>query len=363
MGNKKYLWLILIIFGLFSFRALAEDTKGENNMRMTKTGGEDSPFGVLEFLHWNHSWNNYKYPDAKSLKKAISLMKEAGIAWVRMDFLWDEIEPKKGEFEFKKYDAIVDLLVKNGIKILGILDYSANWASSCGQWNCPPADNKVFANYAVEVARHYRDRVLHWEVWNEPDSRTYWLKQDGLKSYCQLLKEVYLALKEAVPECKVLNGGLANGISSLNNLYDNGAKDYFDILNIHIFESPINPGAVKAAGAYPKAACKIMSRNGDAEKKIWITEIGCPGVKKDLRVKNWWLGENPSELRQAEWVKKIYAELLKNPAVEKIFWAFFRDTQEHWDNGIDYFGLVRWDFSKKPAFGAYKKAVKAKIYP
>ncbi len=356
MADKKYLWIILIIFCLFSIRAMAGEAKGENKMRIAKITGENNPFGVLEFLHWNDAWNSYKYPDKKSLKKAIGLMKEAGIGWVRMDFLWNEIEPEKGEFEFKKYDIIVDLLVKNGIKILGILDYSADWASSCGQWNCPPADNKVFVNYAVRVAGHYKDKVLYWEIWNEPDSRIYWLKQDGLKSYCLLLKEVYIALKEAVPECKVLNGGLASGISSVNNLYDNRAGGYFDILNLHVFESPLNPGAVKAAGAYPKAAYKIMARNGDAQKKIWVTEIGCPGVKKNLAVKNWWLGENPSERRQAEWVKEVYAELLENPVVERVFWAFLRDTQDHWGNGVDYFGLIRWDFSKKPAFVSYQKS-------
>jgi hypothetical protein len=284
-------------------------------------------------------------------------MKEAGVAWVRVDFLWDEIEPQEGKFDFQKYDKIVDLLAASGIKILGIWGYSASWASSCGEWNCPPADNQAFANYAVEVARHYAGKVQYWEVWNEPDSRTYWLEQDGLKSYCRLLKEVYTAVKKVVPGCKILNGGFSNAISSINNLYAQGAKDYFDILNIHIFESPLNRGAVKAVGAYAKLAYKIMCRNGDQDKKIWVTEIGCPGVKRWAEVKNWWLGTNPTEKQQAEWVGAVYSELLKQPAVEKVFWAFFRDTDRHWDNGVDYFGLVRWDFSKKPSFISYQKSV------
>ena len=98
-----------------------------------------------------------------------------------------------------------------------------------------------------------------------------------------------------------------------------------------------------------------MVRKGDANKKIWITEIGCPGVKPQLEVNNWWMGKNPDERQQAEWVKEVYAELLKNPQVEKIFWAFFRDTKAHWDSGVDYFGLVRWDYSRKPAFEAYRE--------
>lgn len=312
-----------------------------------------SPFGVLEFLHWDHPWNNYKYSCKKDLEKAVTLMREAGVGWVRMDFLWEDIEPEQGEFEFEKYDYILDLLSKNNINILGILDYSTGWASS-GQWNYPPQDNRLFINYTIKVVGRYKDKVKYWEVWNEPDSHTYWATQDGLKSYSALLKDVYTALKELDPECKILNGGLAN-VSNVNRLYDNGAKDYFDILNIHIFESPFNPGAVKRISAYPKLAYKIMSRNGDSQKKIWVTEVGCPGVRRFLKVKDWWIGRNPTERQQAEWVKNVYTQLLNDKNVERVFWAFFRDCNKHWDNGIDYFGIVRGNFSKKPAFFAYRE--------
>ena len=314
-----------------------------------------NPFGVLEFLHWNHSWNSYKYSSNRDLEKVVSLMAEAGVGWVRVDFLWQDIEPQKGSFDFAKYDYIVQLLRSKGMHILGILHYSTDWSSACGQWNCPPKDNKVFVNYASKVIQRYKGQVKYWEVWNEPDSATYWKEQDGLKSYCVLLREVYKAAKQIDPECKILNGGLANGISSVNLLYDNGAKDYFDILNIHFFQTPGHVGGIKAVVSYPKLAYKIMQRNGDEHKKIWVTEIGCPGVKMGLDVDSWWMGKNPTERQQAEWAKQVYTELLKNPHVEKIFWAFFRDTKDHWNNGVDYFGMVRWDYSTKPSFNAYRE--------
>lgn len=314
----------------------------------------ENPFGVLEFLHWNHSWNSYKYPNRTELEKVIGLIKESGAGWVRMDFVWGDIEAQKGNFNFTNYDLIVELLEKNGIKILGILDYSADWASACGQWNCAPRDNQLFVDYVKVVISRYKEKVKYWEVWNEPDSRAYWQEQDGLKSYCLLLKEVYLAAKSIDPECKILNGGLA-GMLGVNQLYDHGAKDYFDILNIHLFESPLNLGAEKRILAYPKLAYKIMKRNGDAHKKIWITESGCPGVRRGVKTRNWWMGRNPNEGQQATWVKEVFSQLLQYPAVDKVFWAFFRDCKEHFKSGVDYFGLVRWDFSRKPAFCTYKE--------
>ncbi|MDD4981029.1 MAG: family 1 glycosylhydrolase [Candidatus Omnitrophica bacterium] len=316
-----------------------------------------NPFGVLEFLHWDYPWSNYKYAQKDDIRRAVRLMKEAGIGWVRMDFLWEDIEPRHGEFQFVKYDFLVNLLAENGIQVLGLLDYCAPWANAQNQWNYPPRENQLFVDYALTVIARYKDQVKYWEVWNEPDSNIYWAAQDGLKSYCALLKGVYAAAKKIDPDCKILNGGLANGIASVNQLYDNGAKDCFDILNIHIFESPLDAVAIKRVLAYPKLAYKIMRRNGDTAKKIWVTEIGCPGMMLGIETKNWWIGGNPSEEQQAEWAREVFSKLIKQEAIEKVFWAFFRDCKGHWNNGTDYFGLVRWDFSKKPAFFSYKRCV------
>ncbi len=363
--TNKLTWFIILILLVFS-GVYAGETLMKSNMQsdpaILSKENINNPFGVLEFLHWNHSWNNYKYSSTKDLERSIALMQEAGVGWVRLDFLWADIEAEQDKFDFAKYDCIVRLLKDKGMHILGILHYSTDWASACGNWNCPPRENKIFIKYASRVIQRYKGQVKHWELWNEPDSPTYWKEQDGLKSYCALLKEVYIAAKQIDPECKILNGGLANGASSINHLYDNGAKDYFDILNIHFFQNPLHPGSIKAVVNYPKLAYKIMRRNGDGDKKIWITEIGCPGVRKFSDVDNWWLGKNPSESKQAEWLTEVYTELLKDPHVEKIFWAFFRDTKNHWNNGVDYFGLVRWGFTRKPSFYAYQECFRKWLF-
>ena len=328
---------------------------GTGCRRMEWERNSGSPFGVLAFLSWNHSWNRYHYEDEQDIRRAVKLMSEAGMGFVRMDFYWEDIEPQQGDFRFQHYDTIVRILKQHNIRIVGMLHYSAQWASSCGEWNCAPKDNRLFVNYATRVIERYRGTVKHWEIWNEPDSHLYWKPQDGLKGYTRLLKEVYRAAKRVDPECVILNGGLSKGLSSVNRLYDNGAGEYFDVLNIHIFESPVtNPAALKTAIAYAERAYAVMSRRGDAGKRIWITEMGIPGVDPALGVRDWWAGRNPTEHEQAQWVKDIYSALTDYPYVEKIFWAFYRDTDRHWNDGADYLGLIRHDFSLKPAYKAYQ---------
>ncbi len=324
---------------------------------------QKNPFAVLSFLAWDHPWNGNMYGQRRDIERAADLMREAGVGFVRVDFYWQDIEPARGDFRFGRYDAIVDTLRSRGINVLGILHYSADWASSCGAWNCAPRDNADFTSYATAVMTRYKGKVGYWEVWNEPDSRIYWEPQDGLQRYVTLLKDVYIAAKRVDPGIKILNGGLAGGLAAVNRLYDAGAGGYFDIMNIHVFEAPVHKGAIHAVCAYARLTHRVMTRKGDGDKKIWITEIGCPGVPfgttKSAKLKNWWAGRNPSEKDQALWVRSVYTEVLKDPHVERVFWAFFQDTRNHWNDGTDYFGLVRKDFSRKPAFFSFRKLHRA----
>ena len=52
--------LVLVLLSITFSPACAEDINMQN------------PFGVLEFLHWNHQWNNYKYPTGGDLEKAVA---------------------------------------------------------------------------------------------------------------------------------------------------------------------------------------------------------------------------------------------------------------------------------------------------
>ncbi len=311
------------------------------------------PFGVLEFLHWRHPWNNYKYSES-DLEKIVKLLKEAGVAFVRMDFLWDDIEPAKNEFSFAKYDFIVELLSKENIRILGILNYSASWAADA--WNSPPRNLEDFTNYVSKVVFRYKDKVKYWEIWNEPDSAIYWQPQDDMKTYTELLKKSYIAAKEADLSCKIVLGGVTSqGYYAIKNIYKNGGKDYFDIINIHPFVDPLKPNEQKRIFSIYNNLEKLKSQHNDRDKKIWFTEIGCPGMGLDIESKGWWLGVSPSEKQQKQFLYSVYTDIIELSNLEKVFWAFFRDNREHFKNDVDYFGLVRWDFTRKPAFDTYKE--------
>jgi hypothetical protein len=314
----------------------------------------ESPFGVLEFLAWDHEWND-RHCHGDKVERSAELMKEAGVGFVRMDFLWSDIEPEKRKFDFEKYDRIVDILTNKGIKILGLLEYNPLWVTP---WNRAPVRTD-YVHYAVNVVEHYRAKIKYWEIWNEPDFDFYWTPQDEMRTYSLLLRDVYPALKKVDPTCVVVLGGLSRDYPfHLERVYENEAGPLFDVVNLHPFTNPLLSNAMELLRNLYDSAHKVMEKYGDQKKPIWFTELGCPGTEEPVP-KGWWLGRSPTEKQQALWVKSVYGEPLQWKGVKKVFWAFFRDTPGYFRDDVDHFGLLREDFSKKPAFESYKVAVKA----
>jgi hypothetical protein len=312
-----------------------------------------SPFGIHDFLSWSHPWNSNHYTPAR-IDQALGLIKEAGAEWVRTDFLWADIEPVRGSFTFDKYDRIVDLILKHGLKILAIVAYSPLWND--GNWNQAP-DPVLYTEFATTLARRYKDRIRCWEIWNEPDHQMFWQPQDNMQAYTQLLKTVYPAMKQEDSSCQVHLGGLSRSLPAcLDYIYFYGGKDYFDVADLHPYINPLLPNAVTGLRELYEMLYQTMKSQKDENKPIWFTEVGCPGIPEGADIEGWWMGKNPTEAEQAAWVEQVYGEPLTWPGVENVFWCFFRDTQNHFTTGVDYFGLLRPDFSKKPGFHAFRRA-------
>ncbi len=319
------------------------------------------PFGLLAFIHWNHIWNNHHF-DKPTLKKSIDQLSDLGISHIRMDILWSDLYAGPGKFDFSHYDHIIEGLEKKNIRVLGLFNYNKDYKIDGKEvWSNPPDSFDDFAAYAAATVSRYKGWIKHWEVWNEPNHPVYWSgPKDGLKLYASLLKKTYAAVKKADPSSIVLNGGLTAAITEdVENLYREAGKNAFDILNIHPFINPKKPDAPEIFDELMKTLEAIMNKHGDKEKKIWITEIGCPGVPKGkMKTQTTWFeGEAENEEEQAEWLKKVYALMKQHPRIEKLFWAFYRDTDGMFKDATDHLGIVRHDLSPKPAYFALKNLI------
>ena len=238
-------------------------------------------------------------------QRDLQKVKEAGFGWQKTLFQWRQIEgAAKGVFDWAESDRVVRASQDAGIRIIARLDFQPSWARSDGANNGPPDDYQDFADFVYAFVSRYSSSSPHGsvaaiEVWNEPNLAREWGdRKPDASQYVLLLKAAYQAAKRADPAVTVVTAGLTptgtwNEEATpddiyLQQMYDAGARGYFDVLGAHGagFKAPpsMSPEQVAADSTYGghRFFCfrrvedlrAVMERNGDAAKQVWLLEFG-----------------------------------------------------------------------------------------
>lgn len=283
------LLILLVSSGcsLVSIRLKGEPPPCPHETPITNT--DVNPYGANFFLEQEvEEWKQ---------RKTLMMAREAGLRWGRQQFLWAEIEPKrKGKFVWEKYDHLVDLYEEYGFQIIARLDWPPNWSRRDNSLpNAPPDDLQDYADFVYAFVSHYRGRIRYIEIWNEPNIWPEWGNRPvDPEGYVKMLRMAYPKAKEADPDIQVLSAPLAttlgqehpepgkwismNELQFLEEMYETGASDYFDILSANAFgmssppEEPPNEDLLNFARVLWLR--EIMERYSDCDKAIWFSEYG-----------------------------------------------------------------------------------------
>jgi hypothetical protein len=193
--------------------------------------------------------------------------------------------------------------------------------------------------------------VRYWQIWNEPNNPIFWQPKPDAAQYAKMLKAVHRAVRRANPRANIVMGGLSLvDLKYLENLYGEGAAEYFDILAVH----PYNPAQSPAAylGHEFLNLKAVMAGAGDIDKKIWITELGWHTSTSTTGV---------SQREQAEYVTQLYELAESMDAVQAVFWHTLEDCGIGFraGNPEHNFGLFNGNHLAKPSARAYREAVNA----
>jgi len=298
-----------------------------------------SPFGICQvYSNWTEL--------APHRDSALS----ANVKWIREDFVWQQIEPTKGSFDFSVYDNIVDDALANGFNILGICapggaeEYANPWSSGSAS---PNTDEHYqdYADFVAALVQRYKGKVTHWEIWNEPDGEEYWKPQPNVIDYVSLLKRAYTTAKEVDPSVKIVGmGGVDSGNTNyISTAFQNGALDYMDIISVH----PYGDSAIfEASTQYQNLDVieNLISTYG-ASTPIWATEVGY-----------FTYDEGVDEDRQAELLVRVYLSLLSK-GVKNVFWYNLADDPNYapvGDNSVPHPGLFDGNLSPRKTYYSYK---------
>lgn len=265
-----------------------------------------------------------------------------GVSWVRMDFRWSWIEPRRGEWDYGQFDEYLEISNRSRRKVLGILDYETPWLFPPGKTRpeIPPEGVSYFLNYVRYTVSRYKGKVAAWEIWNEPNTPWFWTGSDN--DYFILAKLTVDAIREADPDAYILTGatwGVPAGW--LRGLRDAGGFASVDGYSFHPYWMAAADGITQMEQA--RSATAAIGFSGE----LWVSEVGNPSG-----------GSYPSASTEGEQAANLFRFYTQAAArgMRAAFWYRLAGPRppSASANSESFFNLVYDDYSEKPAADAYR---------
>lgn len=301
-----------------------------------------------------------------SAKKDALLTARVGAGIHRLAFDWRWAEAQPGQYQLRNYDEIYRAMLARGIRPLFILVFAPYWtwdrSVSCNQFkqDCryPPSREHFDAwrRIAALIATRY-PRAAGIEIWNEPNERTFWQPGPDPIRYTELLREAYTAVKAANPRMPVITAGFTNRAtdsegslsleSFLKAIFGAGARGHFDGIAVHPYtDSRIAAGIDRALGIVRA----IRNAAGARRAPLWVTETGFTTT-----------GPQPprvDEREQARLLIDTYRALKRRRDVRVVIFHTLIDPGADPSSPESGYGIVRRDFSPKPAYCALARELR-----
>lgn len=291
--------------------------------------------------------------------------------WIRIDNNWFMVEQAQGVYDWTQLDQVVDRAVVRGRKVFMTIAYTPAWASrgdgeGDGSNNDVPSGDQ-YAAYVAAAVGHFKDRVSHYGLWNEPNLGGFW--EGTAQEYVdKIVKPGSDAIHAACPACKAIGPDLAHVGEYDDYMNDvlGAAKDYFDIISHHIYQKFTENGQSELDGDTFLNALEFPRFGGIGQREalyplllkyytapeVWISETG---LITDAGV---------SEYEQ----QRIFVRRVLEEQEKRLWWTvtFFYEIEDCGipidGCGIDGYGLLRRlaknnmddtfhdNFTFKPAF-------------
>ncbi len=314
--------------------------------------------------------------DAKQLSY-LKRLRDGGVMWMREDFSWGALERSKGVWNWTIGDQLMRNVSKVGMRVVGVLGYSAPWASSGSSIKNPPRDNAEYANYARMVVERYGQGGTFWalnpgltprpleavELWNEPWHHQFWRPNPSPAAYAALVRAAATAIESSHPEMRVLaNVDVFQMRNDTSASVDWGRlvfdadpalfRDLVDGYTVHLYSEERGPfdKTVDERWRFDRLLMtRALAKSHGADHPIWVTEFGWnthPSVKEVV-----------SEATQARFIREAFGRLVTEwgSFVPASFLYHWGEPSDDWDGG---FTMFRMDGSMKPAWQAVTDLVR-----
>ena len=176
-------------------------------------------------------------------EKAYDYVADCGVKKARIQSGWARTEKEKGVYDFAWIDSIVNNFINRGIEPWICLCYGNplynNLAKKVfGAVGCPPIfsdeEKQAWLNYVKATVVRYKDKVIYFEIWNEPDGDWCWKHGANAAELGEFTLATAKAIKEVNPDAKTIGGVVCiRNLSFLNTAFKSGMGEYLDFISFH----------------------------------------------------------------------------------------------------------------------------------
>ena len=224
--------------------------------------------------------------------------------WMRVDVQWDEIEPIQRSVRLRPGRPLVDAAQAAGTvrarrgaahPRLGPTAQRERQPSTGERGRALQAYSTFCQRFAQRYTRPAARRIHAVEVWNEPNIPMSWSGGIRPDRYVGAAEEGVRRRQRGQPGHDRRDRRTRSGIGHPHDHEPPnvpaphlraGARNYFDAVGMHPYSYPYLPSQtgyngwgnmINAPGDRPSMRA-TMEANGDAAKKIWVTEYGSPAA-------------------------------------------------------------------------------------
>jgi hypothetical protein len=292
-----------------------------------------------------------------TLKDRLDRLQSLGVDIVRVNVNWSEVQPRRGVFNWRGYDAAIKGLHARGIEPVLTLVSTPRWANGGRGANWVPTSGASFAAFAAATARHY-PYVHRFLIWNEPNQRR-WLRPTLPSLYVQrLLNPAYTAIHRVRKHALVAGGVTApraatGGVSPA--VWIKGLAGFHAKLDAYAHNPyPLTPAETPLTGGcehcstltmatLPRLIANVRKAFG-AKTRIWLTEYGYQTNPPDKL-----LGVSP--IKQALYMSEASMRAYLAPRVDMLISYLVRDEPDidRWQSG-----MMTLAGREKPSYQAFQ---------
>ncbi len=284
---------------------------------------------------------------------------ELGITRIRVDLSWATLQPDPDRFSWSSADRVLDAASARGLHVLGVVGFLPEWQQEDdADGERVPPDPENFATFVSAAVERYAGQVGAWEIWNEPNTRSFWGANPDPEDYAALVAAATPVIRAGDPGAPVVIGSIApadDGVSELSpatftrGIYQHLDPALFDALSVHPYSYPAQATGKQQWNTYfrLKRVHRIMKARGDGDKQIWLTEYGAPTGASEVAL---------SEPAQATMILTGIAEARRRSYTGPIYLYSLRDAGDDAADPEDNFGLLRRDGTPKVAYAVVSDA-------